>query len=74
MAPLPIKLGEIVQLTSIGIDSQAIGFNSCVRLSRCDACLRFFACSGRAELGGHFAWLGKTIVPLDPTANSPYRH
>ncbi|CAK7563496.1 MAG: Clathrin heavy chain [Sporothrix epigloea] len=40
MAPLPIKLGEIVQLTSIGIDSQAIGFNSCTLESDRYVCVR----------------------------------
>ncbi len=32
MAPLPIKFTELLQLSSIGIDSSAIGFNSCVGL------------------------------------------
>jgi len=30
MAPLPIKFTELLQLTSIGVDSAAIGFNTCV--------------------------------------------
>lgn len=30
MAPLPIKFQELVQLNSLGIDAQSIGFNSCV--------------------------------------------
>lgn len=35
MAPLPIKFTEVLQLTSIGVDSSAIGFNSCVRGPPC---------------------------------------
>ncbi len=31
MAPLPIKFTEQLQLSSIGVTSEAIGFNSCVR-------------------------------------------
>lgn len=34
MAPLPIKFTEVLQLTSTGIDTAAIGFNSCVSSSR----------------------------------------
>lgn len=30
MAPLPIKFQELVQLSSLGVDTQSIGFNSCV--------------------------------------------
>lgn len=30
MASLPIRFSELVQLTSLGIDAAAIGFNSCV--------------------------------------------
>lgn len=30
MAPLPIKFQELVQLTSTGVDTQSIGFNTCV--------------------------------------------
>ena len=30
MASLPIRFSELVQLTSLGIDGSAIGFNSCV--------------------------------------------
>lgn len=30
MAPLPIKFTEVLQLTSVGVDTAAIGFNSCV--------------------------------------------
>jgi clathrin heavy chain len=31
MAPLPIKFQELVQLANVGVDTQSIGFNSCVR-------------------------------------------
>lgn len=31
MAPLPIKFTELLQLSSVNIDTSAIGFNSCVR-------------------------------------------
>lgn len=30
MAPLPIKFTEVLQLSSVGVDAAAIGFNSCV--------------------------------------------
>lgn len=30
MAPLPIKFQELVQLGTVGVDAQSIGFNSCV--------------------------------------------
>lgn len=30
MAPLPIKFQELVQLANVGVDTQSIGFNSCV--------------------------------------------
>ena len=30
MAPLPIKFQELVQLSTVGVDAQSIGFNSCV--------------------------------------------
>jgi hypothetical protein len=32
MAPLPIKFQELVQLGNLGVDTQSIGFNSCVSL------------------------------------------
>ena len=35
MAPLPIKFQELVQLANVGVDTQSIGFNSCVSLLHC---------------------------------------
>jgi clathrin heavy chain len=32
MAPLPIRFTELAQLSSLGVDQSAIGFNSCVRI------------------------------------------
>ncbi|TPX15538.1 uncharacterized protein E0L32_004236 [Thyridium curvatum] len=40
MAPLPIKFTEVLQLTSIGVDSSAIGFNSCTLESDSFICIR----------------------------------
>ena len=41
MASLPIRFSELVQLTSLGIDAAAIGFNSCV-----STLLRILCCPG----------------------------
>lgn len=35
MVPLPIKFQELVQLANVGVDTQSIGFNSCVRCWPC---------------------------------------
>ncbi|KAH7326337.1 clathrin heavy chain-like protein [Stachybotrys elegans] len=40
MAPLPIKFNELVQLGSVGVDAQAIGFNSCTLESDSFVCIR----------------------------------
>ncbi|EOO02633.1 putative clathrin heavy chain protein [Phaeoacremonium minimum UCRPA7] len=40
MAPLPIKFTELLQLTSIGVDQSAIGFNSCTLESDQYICIR----------------------------------
>ncbi|KAI3390877.1 hypothetical protein diail_8455 [Diaporthe ilicicola] len=40
MAPLPIKFTELLQLTSIGVDQAAIGFNSCTLESDHYICIR----------------------------------
>ncbi len=37
MAPIPIKFHELVQLANVGVDTQSIGFNSCVSLT-CLSC------------------------------------
>lgn len=38
MAPLPIKFQELVQLGNLGVDTQSIGFNSCVSLLALPSC------------------------------------
>ncbi|RYP03538.1 hypothetical protein DL764_005093 [Monosporascus ibericus] len=40
MAPLPIKFNELLQLGTIGVDSSAIGFNSCTLESDHFICIR----------------------------------
>ncbi|KFA62831.1 hypothetical protein S40285_03810 [Stachybotrys chlorohalonatus IBT 40285] len=40
MAPLPIQFQELVQLSSVGVDAQAIGFNSCTLESDSFVCIR----------------------------------
>ncbi|KAL9096076.1 MAG: hypothetical protein Q9165_001598 [Trypethelium subeluteriae] len=40
MAPLPIKFNELLQLTSVGIQSASIGFNSCTLESDHYICVR----------------------------------
>ncbi|KOS19635.1 putative clathrin heavy chain [Escovopsis weberi] len=40
MAPLPIKFSELVQLSSLGVDTSAIGFNSCTLESDSFVCIR----------------------------------
>ncbi|RDA91082.1 hypothetical protein CP533_2985 [Ophiocordyceps camponoti-saundersi (nom. inval.)] len=40
MAPLPIKFEERVQLANVGVDPQAIGFNSCTLESDTFVCIR----------------------------------
>lgn len=40
MASLPIRFSELVQLTSLGIDSAAIGFNSCTLESDSFVCVQ----------------------------------
>ncbi|CAG9939555.1 unnamed protein product [Clonostachys rosea f. rosea IK726] len=40
MAPLPIKFQELVQLTSTGVDTQSIGFNTCTLESDHFVCIR----------------------------------
>lgn len=45
MAPLPIKFQELVQLANVGVDTQSIGFNSCVSALH----QTLFAFQGRKE-------------------------
>ncbi|TGO21235.1 hypothetical protein BPAE_0231g00010 [Botrytis paeoniae] len=40
MAPLPIKFTELLQLTSVGVEAQSIGFNSCTLESDSYICVR----------------------------------
>jgi clathrin heavy chain len=40
MAPLPIKFQELVQLGTVGVDAQSIGFNSCTLESDHFICIR----------------------------------
>ncbi|KAL8349464.1 hypothetical protein RB598_005038 [Gaeumannomyces tritici] len=40
MAPLPIKFTELLQLSSVNIDTSAIGFNSCTLESDSYVCIR----------------------------------
>ncbi|ESZ95336.1 clathrin heavy chain [Sclerotinia borealis F-4128] len=40
MAPLPIKFTELLQLTSVGVEAQSIGFNSCTLESDSFICVR----------------------------------
>ncbi|KAJ9157568.1 Clathrin heavy chain [Pleurostoma richardsiae] len=40
MAPLPIKFTELLQLTAAGVDTSAIGFNSCTLESDSHICIR----------------------------------
>ncbi|KAF4583252.1 clathrin heavy chain [Ophiocordyceps camponoti-floridani] len=40
MAPLPIEFRELVQLANVGVDAQAIGFNSCTLESDSFVCIR----------------------------------
>ncbi|KAF1730360.1 putative clathrin heavy chain [Beauveria bassiana] len=40
MAPLPIKFQELVQLGSVGVDAQSVGFNSCTLESDTYICIR----------------------------------
>lgn len=35
MPTLPIKFQELVQLANVGVDTQSIGFNSCVCPTNC---------------------------------------
>ncbi|KAI6324551.1 hypothetical protein MCOR14_004879 [Pyricularia oryzae] len=40
MAPLPIKFTELLQLSAVGVDTSAIGFNSCTLESDHYVCIR----------------------------------
>ncbi|KAJ8069666.1 hypothetical protein OCU04_000097 [Sclerotinia nivalis] len=40
MGPLPIKFTELLQLTSVGVEAQSIGFNSCTLESDSYICVR----------------------------------
>ncbi|KAH7027594.1 uncharacterized protein B0I36DRAFT_364776 [Microdochium trichocladiopsis] len=40
MAPLPIKFQELLQLSNVGVDASAIGFNSCTLESDYYICIR----------------------------------
>ncbi|KAI9650266.1 Clathrin heavy chain [Ciborinia camelliae] len=40
MGPLPIKFTELLQLTSVGVEAQSIGFNSCTLESDSFICVR----------------------------------